>query len=128
MSHIDQFDLLHGVPRLGAKLLVIVTLAALVLPAPPARAAQAHEYTNMALVRPHSSLYLITGASGSVRSMLAPTRSGSTFVVNTNADTDDGECNVAGQGSGNQDCTLKWFVRACNAFGCTKSAKFSFTR
>ncbi|HKJ40154.1 MAG TPA: choice-of-anchor Q domain-containing protein, partial [Anaerolineales bacterium] len=37
------------------------------------------------------------------------------FVVNTNADTDDGSCDDLGTGSGNQDCTLREAINAANA-------------
>lgn len=44
-----------------------------------------------------------------------PTQTGPTFVVNTDADTDDGLCDVAGQGFGNKDCTLREAINATNA-------------
>ena len=36
------------------------------------------------------------------------------FIVNTNADTDDGACDVLGTGAGNQDCTLREAINAAN--------------
>ena len=43
------------------------------------------------------------------------TQTGPNFVVNTNADTDDGFCDLSGQGAGNQDCTLREAINAANA-------------
>ncbi|MCO5186064.1 MAG: right-handed parallel beta-helix repeat-containing protein [Anaerolineae bacterium] len=40
---------------------------------------------------------------------------GPDFIVNTDADTDDGLCSVLGQGIGNQDCTLREAINAANA-------------
>ena len=40
---------------------------------------------------------------------------GSAFIVNTDADTDDGSCDAPGTGSGNQDCTLREAINGANA-------------
>jgi len=44
-----------------------------------------------------------------------PTQTSPNFIVNTNADTDDGFCDLPGQGTGNQDCTLREAINAANA-------------
>src|SRR5439155_7350428 len=41
-----------------------------------------------------------------------PTQAGPNFVVNSSADTDDGFCDVLGQGIGNKDCTLREAINA----------------
>ncbi len=46
-----------------------------------------------------------------------PSQTGPNFVVNTLADTDDGSCDVLGQGSGNQDCSLREAINAANGYG-----------
>ena len=45
----------------------------------------------------------------------AITQPGPDFVVNTDADTDDGFCDLLGQGVGNKDCTLREAINAANA-------------
>ncbi|MCB0017993.1 MAG: CSLREA domain-containing protein, partial [Anaerolineales bacterium] len=40
---------------------------------------------------------------------------GANFIVNTDADTDDGSCDAPGTGSGNQDCTLREAINGANA-------------
>ncbi len=45
---------------------------------------------------------------------LTPTQSGPAFVVNSNADTSDGVCDLRGQGFGNQDCTLREAIDTSN--------------
>lgn len=52
-------------------------------------------------------------------------QSGPNFVVNTLADTDDGSCDVLGQGAGNKDCTLREAIRAGNAYGSAATITFS---
>ncbi len=44
-------------------------------------------------------------------------QTGPNFVVNHSADTDDGSCDLLGQGIGNQDCTLREAILAANALG-----------
>jgi CSLREA domain-containing protein len=44
-----------------------------------------------------------------------PPQTGPTFVVNTNADTNDGFCDNLGQGHGNKDCTLREAINAANS-------------
>ena len=50
---------------------------------------------------------------------------GSTLIVNSLADTNDGACNVLGQGGGNQDCTLREAINAANTFIGTDTITFS---
>lgn len=52
-----------------------------------------------------AALLLTAAVDSSIVS--AQTQSGPNFVVNTTADTDDGACDLLGQGTGNQDCTLR---------------------
>ncbi|MCA9963880.1 MAG: CSLREA domain-containing protein [Anaerolineales bacterium] len=42
-------------------------------------------------------------------------QAGPNFVVNTAADSNDGYCDLLGQGVGNQDCTLREAINAANA-------------
>lgn len=53
-----------------------------------------------------------------------PTQVGPNFVVNTDADADDGLCDVLGQGSGNQDCTLREAINAANAQAGANTIQF----
>ena len=55
----------------------------------------------------------------------AATQTGPNFFVNTLADTDDGSCDVLGQGTGNQDCTLREAINAANAYGNGGNITFS---
>jgi CSLREA domain-containing protein len=55
---------------------------------------------------------------------VGPTQPGPDFVVNTSADTDDGFCDLLGQGSGNQDCTLREAINAANAVSGTDTITF----
>ena len=48
-----------------------------------------------------------------------------TFTVNTSADTNDGFCDLLGQGAGNKDCTLREAVNAANAFPGANTINFS---
>jgi len=50
-----------------------------------------------------------------VMKFVASTQTGPDFVVNSNADTDDGLCDLSGQGDGNRDCTLREAINAANA-------------
>lgn len=60
-----------------------------------------------------TAFLLTTTAHRSVA--FAQTQSGPHFVVNTVADTDDGACDLLGQGTGNQDCTLREAMLAASA-------------
>lgn len=60
-----------------------------------------------------AAFLLTTAANRSVAS--AQTQSGPHFVVNTVADADDGACDFLGQGTGNQDCTLREAMLAASA-------------
>jgi CSLREA domain-containing protein len=51
-------------------------------------------------------------------------QSGPSFRVNTTADTDDGNCAELGQGSGNQDCSLREALQAANALGGANDITF----
>ncbi len=59
------------------------------------------------------------------------TQSEPDFVVNTDADSDDGSCDLLGQGAGNQDCTLREAINAANAVsdasGITFAADYTIT-
>ncbi|MBV8859392.1 MAG: Ig-like domain repeat protein [Acidobacteria bacterium] len=46
------------------------------------------------------------------------------FVVNSEADTDDGSCDAAGAGTGNQDCTLREALNAANALAGADTVNF----
>ena len=63
-----------------------------------------------------------TAASSSMSAVHAQSRTAaaqaasvSVFTVNSSADTDDGSCDPLGQGTGNQDCTLREAINAANA-------------
>ncbi|MEW5940054.1 MAG: CSLREA domain-containing protein, partial [Chloroflexota bacterium] len=53
------------------------------------------------------------------------TQSGPDFVVNTDADGDDGFCDLPGQGVGNQDCSLREAIHAANAHGGADTITFA---
>jgi len=61
----------------------------------------------------------VTGIAGATCDIGAyeanPTQLGPSFIVNTNADTNDGSCDLLGSGIGNQDCTLREAINAANA-------------
>ena len=44
-----------------------------------------------------------------------PTQTGPVYIVNSNADTNDDSCDLAGSGSANKDCTLREALTAANA-------------
>ena len=46
---------------------------------------------------------------------IGPPQAGPTFTVNTNADTNDGSCDLFNQGIGNKDCTLREAINAANS-------------
>ncbi len=50
---------------------------------------------------------------------------GPSFTVNTTADSDDGACDLLGQGVGNQDCTLREAINAANTYGGTTLITFN---
>jgi CSLREA domain-containing protein len=52
-------------------------------------------------------------------------QAGPAFIVNTSADTDDGSCDLLGQGIGNQDCTLREAIDAANFFAGANTITFS---
>ena len=47
------------------------------------------------------------------------------FIVNTSADTNDGSCDLLGQGIGNKDCTLREAINAANALAGDDTITFS---
>ncbi len=49
------------------------------------------------------------------------------FVVNSTGDTDDGACDPLGQGTGNQDCTLREAIAAANLIGTGAVVTFDRT-
>jgi CSLREA domain-containing protein len=49
---------------------------------------------------------------------------GPTFIVNTNADTDDLSCDSLGSGIGNKDCTLREAINAANAISGADTITF----
>ena len=51
---------------------------------------------------------------GSYEVDVPATQSGPDFVVNVTDDTDDGKCDLLGQGSVNRDCTLREAINAAN--------------
>ena len=53
------------------------------------------------------------------------TQAGATFIVNTTADTNDGFCDISGQGIGNKDCTLREAINAANALTGANTITFS---
>jgi CSLREA domain-containing protein len=53
------------------------------------------------------------------------TQPGPNFAVNTIADTDDGACDSLGQGTGNQDCTLREAINAANVIDDGSTITFS---
>ena len=59
------------------------------------------------------------------RVVLAGTQTGPNFVVNSLADTDDGACDASGQGTGNQDCTLREAIHTANPYGDRAVISFS---
>lgn len=67
----------------------------------------------------------VTGLNAIAKMSFASTQTGPTYVVNTNADTDDGLCDLVGQGHGNQDCTLREAVDDANVSGDTATIHFS---
>lgn len=56
------------------------------------------------------------------------TQGGPTFIVNSNADTDDSFCDKAGQGSFHKDCTLREAITAANGTGGFDSIHFDADR
>jgi CSLREA domain-containing protein len=50
---------------------------------------------------------------------------GPDFIVNTSVDTDDGSCDLLGQGIGNKDCTLREAIDAANALAGANTITFS---
>jgi CSLREA domain-containing protein len=54
-----------------------------------------------------------------------PTQLGPSFTVNSNADTDDGSCDLLGSGIGNQDCTLREAINAANAHSGADTITFA---
>lgn len=56
----------------------------------------------------------VTGLNAIAKLKFASTQTGPTYVVNSNADTDDGLCDPVGQGYGNQDCTLREAIEEAN--------------
>jgi len=56
---------------------------------------------------------------------IAATQSGPNSVVNTNADSDDGFCDLPGQGIGNQDCTLREAINAAGVDGAASVITFA---
>ena len=54
-----------------------------------------------------------------------PTQSGPNFIVNHAADTDDGLCDVLGQGFFNKDCTLREAINSANARGGADTITFN---
>ena len=73
----------------------------------------------------------VLGASSLTGSPANPSRSstatqpGPNFAVNTTADTDDGSCDTLGQGTGNQDCTLREAISAANVLADGATITFS---
>jgi len=55
---------------------------------------------------------------------IGPPQAGPTFTVNTNADTNDGSCDIFNQGIGNKDCTLREAINAPNANNGAKTIVF----
>ena len=53
------------------------------------------------------------------------TQAGAAFIVNTSADTNDGFCDISGQGIGNKDCTLREAINAANALTGANTITFS---
>lgn len=53
-----------------------------------------------------------------------PSQGGPDFVVNSAADSSDGDCDVLGSGAGNQDCTLREAVVAANSNPDTSTITF----
>ena len=51
-------------------------------------------------------------------------QAGPNFVVNTDADTDDGFCFLSGHGPGNQDCTLREAINAANVLAGANGITF----
>ena len=54
-----------------------------------------------------------------------PSQSGSHLVVNVLADTNDGSCDLLGQGTGNKDCTLREAITATNSVAGADLITFS---
>jgi len=54
------------------------------------------------------------GAHCDIGAFEAEAQPGPTFIVNTNADTDDRFCDTLGSGVGNKDCTLREAINAAN--------------
>ena len=55
------------------------------------------------------------------------TQSGGNLVVNVLADTNDGVCDLLGQGSGNKDCTLREAINAANGASGPNLITFSLS-
>jgi CSLREA domain-containing protein len=68
------------------------------------------------------ALLALYAASG-----VAATQTGSNFIVNSIGDTNDGQCDAPGQGTGNQDCTLREAINAANAYGDRAVVSFNFS-
>jgi fibronectin-binding autotransporter adhesin len=74
-----------------------------------------------------AGLLFVLGTTMAVRAVVQmnASQTGPTFVVNTLADTNDGSCDLLGQGSGNHDCTLREAINAINAYGVGATITFS---
>jgi CSLREA domain-containing protein len=55
------------------------------------------------------------------------TQAGPALIVNASADTNDGWCDIPGQGIGNRDCTLREAIDAANAMAGANTVTFSVT-
>ena len=71
------------------------------------------------VARPQGARYDIGAFEGS------ETQTGAAFIVNTSADTNDGFCDISGQGIGNKDCTLREAINAANALTGANTITFS---
>ncbi len=71
------------------------------------------------VARPQGVRYDIGAFEGSA------TQAGPAFIVNASADTNDGFCDVLGQGIGNHDCTLREAINAANALAGANTITFS---
>jgi len=70
------------------------------------------------VARPH-------GAGYDIGAFEAEVQTGPTLIVNTIADTDDGSCDLLGQGISNKDCTLREAINAANAQAGANTITFS---
>ena len=71
------------------------------------------------VARPQGVRYDIGAFEGS------ETQAGAAFIVNTTADTNDGFCDISGQGIGNKDCSLREAINAANALTGANTITFS---